>query len=99
MCKGRLRRHPCAPRPQRSSSSLRWYVRHVSTPGRHANLRDQRFARGVKILDGGNQDNVCGKKGLRDPENARCSVLLSSTFPGLNTAAALPHGGKVLLLL
>ena len=74
--------------------SLRWYVRNVSTPGRHVNRRDQKFARGVKILDGGNQDSACGKKDLRDPEHARYSVFLSRTFPGLNTAAALPHGGK-----
>src|SRR6266566_1003082 len=94
MCKGRLRSHPCSPRPQRSSASLRWYVRNVSTPGRHVNRRDQKFARGVKILDGGNQDSACGKKDLRDPEHARYSVFLSRTFPGLNTAAALPHGGK-----
>ena len=68
---------------------LRWYVRNVSTLGRHANLIDQRCARGVKILDGGNQNNASGKKKLRNRENARCSLLLSNTFLCLPREAVL----------
>jgi hypothetical protein len=42
----------------------------------------------------GTKTTQAEKKDLRALENTRYSLCLSGIFPGLNTEAALPHGGK-----